>query len=201
MPLLGPVPGFATLPTVGALVAWRRDRGATGPPDEYADAGELTASAWHPMGSPDDPSWLAFRAYVADIAGRDAIAWVYVATEDGRILGSVTLELNDRVADEDNPTPRAPDEAHVRFLAVTPAARRLGVGARLMSHCALVARQNGKARLTLNTSEGNTTAQRFYEAIGFARLPDMIGQDGSTLRAYEFGLLSPSRPGRSHPGS
>jgi hypothetical protein len=63
------------------------------------------------------------------------------------------------------------------------------------SHCASVAHQNGKARLTLNTSEGNATAQRFYEAIGFARLPDMIREDGSTLRAYELTPLPPSRPG------
>lgn len=145
------------------------------------------------MRSSDDPSWLAFRSRVADIAGHDPAACVYLAIEDGRILGSVTLELNNRVDDENNPTPLAPDEAHVRLLAVTPAARRLGVGARFTDHCAQVARQNGEGRLTLNTLEGNATAQRFYEAIGFARVPDMAREDGSTPRAYA--LLSLSRPG------
>jgi hypothetical protein len=76
-------------------------------PDEYADAGEVTASAWQPIGSPDDPNWLAFRARVADIALRDRIASVYVATEGGHILGSVTLEVDARLADEDNPAPVA----------------------------------------------------------------------------------------------
>jgi ribosomal protein S18 acetylase RimI-like enzyme len=159
-------------------------------PDEYADAGKVTASAWQPMESPDDANWLAFRARVADIAGRDRVASVYVATDGGQILGSVTLEVDTRLADEDNPAPLAPDEAHVRLLAVTPAARRRGVGARLMRHCASVARQRGKARLTLNTSEGNVTAQRFYEAIGFARLADIVRGDGTALRSYGLTLLA-----------
>ena len=160
-------------------------------PDEYADAGEVTASAWQPIGSPDDPSWLAFRARVADIALRDRIASVYVATEGGHILGSVTLEVDARLADEDNPAPLAPDEAHVRLLAVTPAARRRGVGACLMSQCASVARERGKARLTLNTAEGNVTAQRFYEAIGFVRLANIVRDDGTALRSYGLTLLPP----------
>lgn len=57
-----------------------------------------------------------------------------------------------------------------------------------MRHCASVARQQGKARLTLNTSEGNATAQAFYESIGFAPLPNVVRDDGSTLRAYELKL-------------
>ena len=158
-------------------------------PDEYAEAGKVTASAWQPIGSSDDPIWLAFRARVADIAGRDRVASVYVATEGGHILGSVTLEVDGRLADEDNPAPLAPDEAHVRLLAVTPTARRRGVGACLMSHCASVARQRGKARLTLNTSEGNVTAHHFYEAIGFVRLADIVRHDGTALRSYGLTLL------------
>ena len=84
----------------------------------------------------------------------------------------------------------------MRLLAVTPAARRRGVGARLMSHSASVPRQNGRARLNVNTSEGNTTAHRFYEAIGFARLPDMIREDGSNashLRAHAAVAIAPRR--------
>jgi ribosomal protein S18 acetylase RimI-like enzyme len=97
-------------------------------PDEYAEAGAVTASAWPPLGSPYDADWLVFQARIADVASRDAVANVFVASEGGHILGSVTLEMDERVADEDNPTPLAPDEAHVRLLAVTPAARRRRVG-------------------------------------------------------------------------
>ncbi|MGC2486680.1 MAG: GNAT family N-acetyltransferase [Acidimicrobiales bacterium] len=124
-------------------------------PEEYDDAGEVTASAWGLKGSQEDQEWSSFRARVADVAGRDAVAMVFIATEDDRILGSVTLEINEHIGDEEHSTPLLPDEGHVRVLGVAPEARRKGVGQILMSYCADVARQNGKARLTLNTSARN----------------------------------------------
>lgn len=157
-------------------------------PEEYVDAGEVTASAWRPTGSLEDQGWLSFRTRIADVAARDAIAAVYVATEGDRILGSVTLEMEDRIVDQENSAPLAPDEAHVRVLGVVPAARRRGVGQILMSHCANLARQNGKARLTLNTSVKNLAAQSFYESIGYVRLPDIELEDGSKLCSFELNL-------------
>jgi ribosomal protein S18 acetylase RimI-like enzyme len=157
-------------------------------PEEYVDAGEVTASAWGPTGPLEDKGWLSFRARISDVAGRDAIAVVYVATEGDRILGSVTLEMGDRIVDEENSAPLAPDEAHVRVLGVAPAARRRAVGQILMTHCANVARENGKARLTLNTSVKNLAAQNFYETIGYKRLPDIELESGSKLCSYEFNL-------------
>jgi ribosomal protein S18 acetylase RimI-like enzyme len=157
-------------------------------PEEYADAGEVTASAWGPKAFQEDQEWSSFRARVADVAGRDAVATVFIATEDDRILGSVTLEMDDHVGDEEHSTPLLPDEGHVRVLGVAPEARRRGVGQILMSHCADVARQNGKTRLTLNTSVMNSTAQKFYEALGYVRLADLELKDGSQLCQYELKL-------------
>jgi ribosomal protein S18 acetylase RimI-like enzyme len=57
-----------------------------------------------------------------------------------------------------------------------------------MSHCANVAREAGKARLTLNTSDNNASAQNFYEAIGYMRLTDLELDDGSKLCSYELKL-------------
>jgi hypothetical protein len=37
--------------------------------------------------------------------------------------------------------------------------------------------------------EGNVTAQRFYEAIGFVRLADIGRDDGTALRSYGLTLL------------
>lgn len=156
--------------------------------EEYVDAGEVTASAWTPTGSLEDKGWLSFRARVADVASRDTVAAVYVATEDGRILGSVTLETEKRVVDKEDSTTLSPEEAHVRVLGVAPEARRRGVGRVLMSHCADVARKNGKARLTLNTSSKNVLAQNFYESIGYMRLSDIELADGSILCSYELNL-------------
>lgn len=156
-------------------------------PEEYADAGDVTASAWG-LGSPEDQEWSSFRERIADVASRDAVANVFIATDGDRILGSVTLEMEGRIGDEENSTPLLPDEAHVRVLGVAPGASRRGVGQLLMRYCADVARQNGKTRLTLNTSVKNSTAQAFYEAIGYKRLTDLELEDGSKLCSYELNL-------------
>lgn len=157
-------------------------------PEEYVIAGAVTASAWGPIGSLEDKEWLTFRSRVADVASRNTVAAVYIAAEGGHILGSVTLETEGRVVDDENPATLAPEEAHVRVLGVAPDARRRGVGRILMNHCADVARQSGKARLTLNTSSQNSSAQKFYESLGFTRLPDIELEDGSKLCSYELNL-------------
>ena len=151
---------------------------------EYVEAGEVTASAWPPQGDLATAEWIEFHDRVADVAGRDAVAPVFIAILEGRIVGSVTLELRSRVADPDNPAPLASDEAHVRLLAVAPEARRRGVATALMEHCVETARREGKARLTLNTSAHNLGAQSFYEAIGFRRVDDARA-DGTAALSYE----------------
>jgi ribosomal protein S18 acetylase RimI-like enzyme len=54
-------------------------------------------------------------------------------------------------------------------LFVDPAARRSGVGQRLLNAAAEVARGAGAIRLTLSTAHTNATAQSLYEAQGWRR--------------------------------
>ncbi len=54
-------------------------------------------------------------------------------------------------------------------LFVDPAARRRGVGQRLLEAAGEFGRSEGAARLTLSTAQTNTTAQSLYEARGWRR--------------------------------
>ena len=54
-------------------------------------------------------------------------------------------------------------------LFVDPAARRCGVGRKLLDAAAEFGRGEGAIRLTLSTAHGNTTAQALYEASGWRR--------------------------------
>ncbi len=54
-------------------------------------------------------------------------------------------------------------------LFVDPAARRNGVGQRLLAAAAEFGRRAGAIRLTLSTAHSNTTAQSLYEAQGWRR--------------------------------
>jgi ribosomal protein S18 acetylase RimI-like enzyme len=95
-------------------------------PDEYDEAGRVTALAYREFVRPGETLWESYVEEIADVRSRAEIADVIVALEDGRIVGSATLELGERI-DADEDPPLEPDEAHIRMLGVGPDARGRGV--------------------------------------------------------------------------
>jgi ribosomal protein S18 acetylase RimI-like enzyme len=152
-------------------------------PDEYEEAGEVTALAYREFATPGDTGWSDYLGRIADVGSRARRTAVLVAVEDGRILGSATLELAGRIDDDDPEL--APDEAHIRMLGVHPDARGRGVGRSLMDACFDRARAEGRARMTLHTTQRMRAARRMYERMGFDRLPDRVFPDGFVLLSYE----------------
>ena len=155
-------------------------------PEEYEEAGRVTALAYREFVPPGDTDFEEYLERIADVPERARRTAVLVAVESGRILGSVTLELESRTEADDEPL--APDRAHVRMLGVHPEARRRGVASSLMDACVERARAAGKTRMTLNTTERMTAAQRMYESMGFERVPDRVFPDGFRLLGYELPL-------------
>ena len=156
-------------------------------PQEHADAGEATASAYTAfVSSPDD--WNGYLRRLADIGARAGRTLVLAAVEDGRVLGTVTLELEDRVPGSRDRPPLVEDEMHVRMLGVRPRDQGRGVGRRLMEAAVDEARRRGKRRITLDTTEAMVAAQRLYESMGFVRGEDLTYDDGFRLRWYELEL-------------
>ena len=79
----------------------------------------------------------------------------YVADQEGSVVGFVCLRL-------------VSDEAEVLNLAVEPAARRLGVGSRLLDHALREAVRRGAQRVFLEVRETNQPALALYQRYGFA---------------------------------
>jgi ribosomal protein S18 acetylase RimI-like enzyme len=94
-------------------------------PQEYEEAGRVTALAYREFVRPEDDDWNTYLDRIADVGGRAGRTVVLVAVEERRILGSATLELQGRTEKGEPPVP--PDEAHLRMLGVHPEARRRGV--------------------------------------------------------------------------
>ncbi len=150
-------------------------------PEEYEEAGRVTALAYQEFAVPGDEGWERYLAEIADVSGRAERALVLVAVEGGRILGSVTLELEKRISGSRRPL--FPGEAHMRMLGVHPGERRRGVGRRLVEACLEEARRAGKTLLTLNTMPWMISARRLYEAMGFERV-----RDSARLLSYRLPL-------------
>lgn len=151
-------------------------------PEEYEEAGRVTALAYREFVRTGEAEWEDYLEHIADVAGRAGASPVLVAVEDGRVLGSATLEIDGRMDDEDPPL--EPDEAHIRMLGVDPAARGRGVARALMDACFDRAREAGRTRMTLNTTQRMTAAQAMYERMGFERTPDRVFPDGFVLLSY-----------------
>jgi ribosomal protein S18 acetylase RimI-like enzyme len=158
-------------------------------PEEYEEAGHVTAEAYRPYSRGED--WNAYLDNIADVAARAGRTVVLVAVEDGRILGSVTLEL-DRGVEEGQDHAEwerlPPNESHVRMLGVDPPAQRRGIGRALMEECIAIARARGKTLMTLHTTQRMREARAMYESMGFVRLPDWRVSEDFTLLSYALEL-------------
>ncbi|MEV4013376.1 GNAT family N-acetyltransferase [Nonomuraea angiospora] len=101
--------------------------------------------------------WLAGSLAAAE-ARRGA---VFVAVDSGepQVVGVVSVQRQQHFT--------GAMDAYVGELAVHPRAVRTGVGRRLMAAAEDWARQQGLRNLTLETGAANTTARRFYAALGY----------------------------------
>jgi GNAT superfamily N-acetyltransferase len=102
----------------------------------------------------------AFWQRVAGDVARGARA-LFVAEIDGVIVGTVQLVLEQ--------PENQPHRADVSKMLVAAAARRHGLGERLMRIAESAARALGKSVLVLDTCEG-TTADRLYTRLGWSRV-------------------------------
>jgi ribosomal protein S18 acetylase RimI-like enzyme len=149
-------------------------------PDEYEQAGRVTADAYREFA--DSDSWEEYLRTLADVEGRAQRATVLVAVEDGRVLGTLTLELDQRIDPDDPPLPSG--EAHIRMLGVAPDARGRGVARALMDASVELARQGGRTLISLHTTQRMRAAQAMYDSLGFERGPDRVFPDGFVLLSY-----------------
>ncbi len=102
-----------------------------------------------------------FEAFVAEIGAHFIRHYdpewerCWIAERAGAIVGSIFL-----VREHD-------DVAKLRMLYVEPAARRLGIGRRLVEEAIGFARQRGYRKVTLWTNDILVSARRIYQAAGF----------------------------------
>jgi GNAT superfamily N-acetyltransferase len=126
--------------------------------------------------SPD--AWSAFAHQIGNVRGRATDGEQLVALRDGRLVGTVTLFLPWKGAQEDS--------YGVRLLAVPPSERGTGVGRALMEYCIDRARREGKDRVVLTVTQEMESARDLYERLGFVRDPTLDHEPAPGVRALGY---------------
>jgi len=154
---------------------------------ELDAAGRVTQAAWREFERPEDPVWVGYFELLGDAAARAARALVLVAVEDGRVVGTATVELEATIEEKGRLDSR---QATFRMLAVEPAWRGRGIGRQLVEACIERACEAGKSVATLHTADEMVAATAIYRSLGFGRDSgaDMTVAPGVTLRAYRLPL-------------
>lgn len=157
-------------------------------PEEYADVGDVVAAAYAPFGTPDDQGWNEHLDLVRRVADRAQRTVVLAAVEDGRVLGSATIELFGVIGDDDRELPLG--WAFLRMVGVDPEAQGRGIGRALVADSIRRVEAAGKRTFGLRTMPELKKAQRLYRSLGFVRdrSLDMALEDGHTLLGYRLDL-------------
>lgn len=146
--------------------------------EDHEAIGDLTLAAYRPHLHPDS----AYLERLRDAAARDREAELWVAFEDDRLLGSVTI------CPEGSPWRELaePGEGELRMLAVAPAAQGSGVGRALAELVLERFRAIGASAVVLSSESSMTAAHRLYDRLGFVRTPgrDWSPAPGVDLHAY-----------------
>ena len=134
-------------------------------PDEHVAAGDVCIAAYEPFldGAED-----FYRERLQDVGRRDREAEVWVAVDNGVVLGCVTHCPPGSAWHEIG----RDHEGEFRMLAVHPDARGRGVGTSLATLCEDRARAHGATAMALSSLREMTGAHRIYERLGYERAPD-----------------------------
>lgn len=157
-------------------------------PAEYADAGRVTAEAYHAddlLRRTDGLIDVDYEAQLADASRRAWEAELLVAVDDGQVLGTVTWcpatsrwrELATR-----------PYQAEFRMLSVAAAGRRRGVGRALVKACLDQAQAEGMREVLLSSLPKMTAAHALYGEFGFVRAPELDHSPKPGVQLWAFRL-------------
>jgi ribosomal protein S18 acetylase RimI-like enzyme len=147
-------------------------------PVEVQAAAEVVRAAYAEFAATDLgrlANWPAYVREQTDTATRAREGLLLVAVDDaGAVTGTVTLYLTPALGSEHWDD----GDAMLRFLAVLPAARGLGVGRALLDECVTRTKAAGRARLALHSAAPMTSAIGLYLREGFTRDPAGDWHDG-----------------------
>jgi len=96
----------------------------------------------------------------------DPAVHIFIAEEDGNAVGNIVCKLVERL---DNPFTFAAKILHVDQISVRSEMHGRGIGAALLKHAELLARELKAERIVLDSWDFNFGAHAFFERMGFQK--------------------------------
>jgi predicted N-acetyltransferase YhbS len=151
---------------------------------------EVTLSAYREYATLMGPHWEDYQQNILATLADPKPAEQIVAEKEGAVVGSVLLFPADTLFSHRESLSAPLEWPEVRLLAVTPQARKQGIGAALIHECIKRATRSKAAFLSLHTSDMMQVAQRMYKRIGFVRAPELdFHFDQTTVKGYRLKLM------------
>ncbi|PGL71832.1 GNAT family N-acetyltransferase [Bacillus sp. AFS055030] len=107
--------------------------------------------------------------YKAEILDKDKNYTIGAFTDKGQLIGVATLKTYEKV--------KAEHKGKIESVYVSTSARKMGAGILLIEEAIHLAKSLGLEQLTVNIVEGNETAKKLYEKLGFktfAKTPNSL---------------------------
>lgn len=160
-------------------------------PDEYRELGQLIVDVYASvpgMATPEQqPGYYRKLLDVAGRAANPAISVFAAVSASGELLGSVDFIHDMAHYGSGGSAGTIENASGIRLLAVSPAARGMGIGKALTQHCIEQARTLGRNQVILHTTRAMQTAWAMYERMGFERFPEIDFTQGQ-LEVFGFSL-------------
>ena len=139
---------------------------------DLSAAGDVTVAGYRADGFLDDPTGVeeGYADRLRDTAHRAEQADLVVAVDGDEVLGTVTW------CPEGSPYRElgtSADQGEFRMLAVSPSARRRGIGRALVGWCLDRARAEGLREVVLCSLPQMRPAHAMYASYGFVRAPEL----------------------------
>ena len=96
----------------------------------------------------------------------DPAVHIFIAEEDGNAVGNIVCKLVERL---DNPFTFAAKILHIDQISVRSEMHGRGIGAALLKHAELLARELKAERIVLDSWDFNFGAHAFFERMGFQK--------------------------------
>jgi ribosomal protein S18 acetylase RimI-like enzyme len=143
-------------------------------PEEYAEAGRVTAEGYHAdqlLSGHGESADTGYEVRLRDAAQRARESELLVAVDDsGRVLGTVTWCPAGSPWRE---LAAGADQGEFRMLSVAAAGRRQGVGRALVDACLDRARAAGMTEVVISSLPEMTAAHALYRRLGFVQAPEL----------------------------